>query len=132
MGIIGWLVDGAAIMNQIRCVGVPMGPMRGHDPGVQGRKLSPASGYEIAMYLARGTDAQREMVQESLNRWWWPSLMMFGPHDADSAHSEQSMAWKIKRFSNDALRQKFIDATVPQAEFFGTDLARSGFKVERR
>jgi len=76
-------------------------------------------GYEIVMTLARGTPAQREMVQEALNRWWWPVLMMFGPHDSESQHSDQNMAWKIKRFSNDALRQKFVDATVPQGEYLG-------------
>ena len=76
-------------------------------------------GYEIMLTLARGTPAQREMAQDALNRWWWPSLMMFGPPDGESTHSDQSMKWKIKRFSNDALRQKFIDATVPQAEFLG-------------
>lgn len=71
------------------------------------------------MQLAHGSKAQKDMAQDALNRWWWPSLMMFGPHDADSEHGDQSMAWKIKRFSNDALRQKFIDATVPQADFIG-------------
>jgi len=76
-------------------------------------------GYEIVMTLARGTPAQKKMAQESLNRWWWPALMMFGPSDAASQHSDQNMKWKIKRFSNDALRQKFIDATVPQGHFLG-------------
>lgn len=76
-------------------------------------------GYEIMMTLARGTPDQKAMAQDALNRFWWPSLMMFGPHDGESAHSEQSMTWKIKRFSNDSLREKFVDATVPQAEFLG-------------
>ncbi|MFT7028117.1 MAG: ring-1,2-phenylacetyl-CoA epoxidase subunit PaaA [Paracoccaceae bacterium] len=76
-------------------------------------------GYEIMIVLANGTAAQRDMAQDALNRWWWPSLMMFGPPDADSTNSDQSMKWKIKRFTNDELRQKFIDATVPQAEFLG-------------
>ncbi|MBS0614901.1 MAG: 1,2-phenylacetyl-CoA epoxidase subunit A, partial [Proteobacteria bacterium] len=76
-------------------------------------------GYEIMLVLARGTAAQKAMAQAALNRWWWPSLMMFGPSDADSKHSAQSMRWKIKRISNDDLRQKFVDATVPQAEFLG-------------
>ena len=76
-------------------------------------------GFEIMLALSRGTDAQKAMAQDALNRWWWPSLMMFGPHDTDSVHGEQSMTWKIKRFSNDELRQKFVDATVPQAEFLG-------------
>ena len=76
-------------------------------------------GFEIMLTLARGSDAQRAMAQDALNRWWWPSLMMFGPSDAESKHSAQSMRWKIKRFSNDELRQKFIDTTVPQAHFLG-------------
>jgi len=76
-------------------------------------------GYDILVKLCNGSAAQKAMAQESLNRWWWPSLMMFGPSDAESKHSAQSMAWKIKRFSNDELRQKFIDVTVPQAEFLG-------------
>jgi ring-1,2-phenylacetyl-CoA epoxidase subunit PaaA len=76
-------------------------------------------GYEIMMTLARGTADQKAMAQDALNRWWWPSLMMFGPSDAESPHSAQSMAWKIKRFSNDELRQAFVDKTVPQAEFIG-------------
>jgi ring-1,2-phenylacetyl-CoA epoxidase subunit PaaA len=79
-------------------------------------------GFEIMLTLSRGTDAQRAMAQDALNRWWWPSLMMFGPHDTDSTHSEQSMAWKIKRFSNDELRQKFVDATVPQAHYLGLEV----------
>jgi ring-1,2-phenylacetyl-CoA epoxidase subunit PaaA len=76
-------------------------------------------GYEIMLRLARGTPAQKRMAQEALNRWWWPSLMMFGPPDADSKHTAQSMRWKIKRFSNDELRQRFVDLTVPQADFLG-------------
>jgi ring-1,2-phenylacetyl-CoA epoxidase subunit PaaA len=76
-------------------------------------------GYEIMISLANGTEAQKAMAQDALDRWWWPSLMMFGPSDAESVNSDQSMKWKIKRFTNDELRQKFIDATVPQAEFLG-------------
>jgi len=76
-------------------------------------------GYDIMLKLARGTAEQRQMAQGALDRWWWPSMMMFGPSDADSAHSAQSMQWKIKRFSNDELRQKFVDFTVPQAEYLG-------------
>jgi ring-1,2-phenylacetyl-CoA epoxidase subunit PaaA len=76
-------------------------------------------GYEIMMTLARGTDEQKDMAQDALSRWWWPSLMMFGPHDTDSQHGDQSMKWKIKRFTNDELRQRFVDATVPQADFIG-------------
>jgi ring-1,2-phenylacetyl-CoA epoxidase subunit PaaA len=79
-------------------------------------------GYEIMMTLARGTAEQKEMAQDALNRWWWPSLMMFGPSDSDSQHGDQSTAWKIKRFSNDELRQQFVDATVPQADFIGLQM----------
>jgi ring-1,2-phenylacetyl-CoA epoxidase subunit PaaA len=79
-------------------------------------------GYELLMTLMRGTDAQREMVQDAVDRWWWPSLMMFGPPDADSTHTAQSMAWKIKRHTNDELRQRFVDMTVPQAEALGVTL----------
>ncbi len=129
MGTIGWLVDGAAIMNQIPLCRCSFGPYaRAMIRVCKEESFHQRQGYEIVMYLARGTKEQREMAQDSLNRWWWPSLMMFGPHDADSAHSEQSMEWKIKRFSNDALRQKFIDATVPQAEFLGLTLPDSDLK----
>ncbi|WP_425093851.1 1,2-phenylacetyl-CoA epoxidase subunit PaaA [Tropicimonas sp. S265A] len=120
IGIIGWLVDGAAIMNQIPLCRCSYGPYaRAMIRVCKEESFHQRQGYEIVMTLARGTDAQREMVQDALNRWWWPSLMMFGPHDADSTHSDQSMTWKIKRFTNDDLRQKFIDATVPQAEAIG-------------
>jgi ring-1,2-phenylacetyl-CoA epoxidase subunit PaaA len=84
--------------------------------------LHQRQGYEIVMKLAQGTQAQKDMAQDSINRWWWPALMMFGPSDKDSAHSEQSMKWKIKRFSNDELRQRFIDATVPQAHYLGLEI----------
>ncbi|MDJ0857807.1 MAG: 1,2-phenylacetyl-CoA epoxidase subunit A [Dinoroseobacter sp.] len=118
IGIIGWLVDGAAIMNQIPLCRCSFGPYaRAMIRVCKEESFHQRQGYEIVMTLARGTKAQRDMVQDALNRWWWPSLMMFGPHDADSTHSDQSMKWKIKRFTNDDLRQKFIDATVPQAEF---------------
>ena len=120
IGTIGWLVDGAAIMNQIPLCRCSFGPYaRAMIRVCKEESFHQRQGYEIMLTLCRGTDAQKEMAQDALNRWWWPSLMMFGPHDADSSHSEQSMKWKIKRFSNDALRQKFIDATVPQAEFLG-------------
>ncbi|WP_372893967.1 1,2-phenylacetyl-CoA epoxidase subunit PaaA [Rhodosalinus sp.] len=123
IGIIGWLVDGAAIMNQIPLCRCSYGPYaRAMIRVCKEESFHQRQGYEIVMTLAQGTDAQREMVQESLDRWWWPVLMMFGPHDSESQHSDQSMAWKIKRFSNDALRQKFVDATVPQAEYLGLTL----------
>ncbi|WP_370316302.1 1,2-phenylacetyl-CoA epoxidase subunit PaaA [Sagittula sp.] len=120
IGIIGWLVDGAAIMNQIPLCRCSYGPYaRAMIRVCKEESFHQRQGYEIVMTLARGTAEQKAMVQDALNRWWWPSIMMFGPHDADSQHSDQSMAWKIKRFTNDELRQKFIDATVPQAEYLG-------------
>jgi ring-1,2-phenylacetyl-CoA epoxidase subunit PaaA len=120
IGVIGWLVDGAAIMNQIPLCRCSYGPYaRAMIRVCKEESFHQRQGYEIVMTLARGTGAQREMVQDALDRWWWPSLMMFGPPDSDSRHSDQSMAWKIKRFSNDELRQKFIDATVPQADYLG-------------
>ncbi|MCZ8186265.1 MAG: 1,2-phenylacetyl-CoA epoxidase subunit A [Beijerinckiaceae bacterium] len=120
MGMIGWLVDGAAIMNQIPLCRCSYGPYaRAMIRICKEESFHQRQGYEIVMTLARGTPAQKKMAQDSLNRWWWPALMMFGPSDRDSQHSDQNMAWKIKRFSNDDLRQKFIDATVPQGHFLG-------------
>lgn len=120
IGAIGWLVDGAAIMNQIPLCRCSYGPYaRAMIRVCKEESFHQRQGYEIMMTLARGTEAQREMAQDALNRWWWPSLMMFGPHDSDSTHGDQSMKWKIKRFSNDELRQKFVDATVPQGQFIG-------------
>jgi ring-1,2-phenylacetyl-CoA epoxidase subunit PaaA len=120
IGAIGWLVDGAAIMNQIPLCRCSYGPYaRAMVRVCKEESFHQRQGYEIMLDLCRGSDAQKEMAQDALNRWWWPSLMMFGPGDAESTHSAQSMAWKIKRFSNDELRQKFVDATVPQAEFLG-------------
>jgi ring-1,2-phenylacetyl-CoA epoxidase subunit PaaA len=120
IGAIGWLVDGAAIMNQIPLCRCSYGPYaRAMVRICREESFHQRQGYEIMLRLARGTDAQRELAQGALNRWWWPSLMMFGPSDAESKHSAQSMRWKIKRFSNDELRQKFVDFTVPQADFLG-------------
>jgi len=120
MGAIGWLVDGAAIMNQVPLCRASYGPYaRSMVRICKEESFHQRQGYEIMTVLARGTAAQKGMAQRALNRTWWPSLMMFGPSDKDSKHSEQSMQWKIKRFSNDDLRQKFIDATVPQAEHLG-------------
>lgn len=120
IGTIGWLVDGAAIMNQIPLCRCSFGPYaRAMIRVCKEESFHQRQGYEIMLTLCRGSEEQKAMAQDALNRWWWPSLMMFGPHDADSTHSDQSMAWKIKRFTNDELRQKFIDATVPQAEFLG-------------
>ncbi len=120
VGAIGWLVDGAAIMNQIPICRCSYGPYaRAMVRICKEESFHQRQGFEIMLELCRGTDAQKNMAQDALNRWWWPSIMMFGPSDADSKHSAQSMAWKIKRFSNDELRQKFIDVTAPQAEFLG-------------
>ncbi len=120
MGAIGWLVDGAAIMNQVPLCRASYGPYaRSMVRICKEESFHQRQGYEIMTVLARGTKAQKDMAQRALNRTWWPALMMFGPSDKDSTHSAQSMKWKIKRFSNDDLRQKFIDATVPQAEHLG-------------
>ncbi|PCI33515.1 MAG: 1,2-phenylacetyl-CoA epoxidase subunit A [Alphaproteobacteria bacterium] len=123
MGTIGWLVDGAAITNQVALSKGSYGPYcRAMIKICKEESFHQRQGYELLLTLSRGTDAQKEMLQESVNRFWWPSLMMFGPNDADSPHSAQSMKWKIKKKSNDQLRQEFIDATVPQAEFLGITL----------
>jgi ring-1,2-phenylacetyl-CoA epoxidase subunit PaaA len=120
IGAIGWLVDGAAIMNQIPLCRCSYGPYaRAMVRICKEESFHQRQGFDIMLALSRGSAAQKEMAQDALNRWWWPSLMMFGPSDASSTHSAQSMAWKIKRFSNDELRQKFVDVTVPQAEYLG-------------
>jgi ring-1,2-phenylacetyl-CoA epoxidase subunit PaaA len=120
IGAIGWLVDGAAIMNQIPICRCSYGPYaRAMVRICKEESFHQRQGFEIMLTLARGTPAQKAMAQDALNRWWWPSIMMFGPSDADSKHTAQSMRWKIKRFTNDELRQKFIDNTAPQAEFLG-------------
>jgi ring-1,2-phenylacetyl-CoA epoxidase subunit PaaA len=120
VGAIGWLVDGAAIMNQIPICRCSYGPYaRAMVRICKEESFHQRQGFEIMLTLAQGSPAQRAMAQDALNRWWWPSIMMFGPSDADSKHTAQSMRWKIKRFSNDELRQKFIDITVPQAHFLG-------------
>ena len=120
IGAIGWLVDGAAIMNQVMLTRTSYGPYaRAMVRICKEESFHQRQGYEILLTLCRGTDAQKEMAQDALNRWWWPSLMMFGPSDKDSKHTAQSMQWKIKRKTNDELRQQFVDATVPQAEILG-------------
>ena len=120
IGAIGWLVDGAAIMNQVPLCRCSYGPYaRAMIRVCKEESFHQRQGYELMMKLAQGAPEQKEMAQDALNRWWWPSLMMFGPHDSESTHGDQSTAWKIKRFTNDELRQKFVDATVPQAEFIG-------------
>ncbi|MEQ8654389.1 MAG: 1,2-phenylacetyl-CoA epoxidase subunit PaaA [Kiloniellales bacterium] len=120
IGAIGWLVDGAAIMNQVPLQRCSYGPYsRAMIRVCKEESFHQRQGYSIMMTLAKGTDAQRAMAQDALNRWWWPCLMMFGPPDGESVHSAQSMAWKIKLNSNDELRQKFVDQTVPQADYLG-------------
>ena len=120
IGAIGWLVDGAAIMNQIPLCRCSYGPYaRAMVRICKEESFHQRQGFDIMLVLSRGSAGQKAMAQDALNRWWWPSIMMFGPGDKDSKHSAQSMAWKIKRFSNDELRQKFIDVTVPQADFLG-------------
>ena len=132
IGAIGWLVDGAAIMNQIPLCRCSYGPYaRAMVRICKEESFHQRQGYDILVKLCRGTAEQKAMAQESLDRWWWPSLMMFGPSDADSQHSAQSMAWKIKRFSNDELRQKFIDVTVPQAEFLGLSVPDDELELDQ-
>ncbi|MFI6595941.1 1,2-phenylacetyl-CoA epoxidase subunit PaaA [Nonomuraea sp. NPDC050536] len=123
VGVIGWLVDGAAICNQVPLCRSSYGPYaRAMIRICKEESFHQRQGFELLMTMMRGTDAQRAMVQDAVDRWWWPSLMMFGPPDADSPNSAQSMAWKIKRHSNDELRQRFVDMTVPQAERLGVTL----------
>ncbi len=120
IGTIGWLVDGAAIMNQIPLCRCSYGPYaRAMVRVCKEESFHQRQGFEIMLTLCRGTPEQKAMAQDALDRWWWPAMMMFGPPDGESQHSDQSMRWKIKRFSNDELRQKFVDATAPQAVHLG-------------
>ena len=120
IGAIGWLVDGAAIMNQVPLQRTSYGPYaRAMVRICKEESFHQRQGYEIMIALANGTAEQKRMAQDALNRWWWPSLMMFGPPDDQSPHTAQSMRWRIKRETNDELRQKFVDITVPQADFLG-------------
>ena len=129
IGTIGWLVDGAAIMNQIPLCCCSYGPYaRAMIRVCKEESFHQRQGFEIMVTLCRGTAEQKAMAQNALDRWWWPVLMMFGPPDQVSQHSDTSTKWKIKRFSNDELRQKFIDATVPQAEFLGLTIPDPGMK----
>ncbi len=123
MGAIGWLVDGAAIVNQIALQRTSYGPYsRAMVRICKEESFHARQGYSIMLALSRGTDEQKAMLQDSIDRWWWPALMMFGPPDAESSHTEQSMAWKIKLYTNDELRQQFINQTVPQAHYLGATL----------
>ncbi len=120
MGAIGWLVDGAAIMNQVPLCRCSYGPYaRAMVRVCKEESFHQRQGFEIMTQLAQGTPEQKAMAQDALNRFWWPALMMFGPSDADSKHTAQSVQWKIKRHTNDELRQQFVEVTVPQAELIG-------------
>lgn len=120
MGAIGWLVDGAAIMNQVPLCRCSYGPYaRAMVRVCKEESFHQRQGFEIMMKLAQGTPEQKAMAQDALNRFWWPALMMFGPNDAESPHTAQSVKWRIKRHTNDELRQQFVDITVPQAEMIG-------------
>ncbi|TKA08203.1 1,2-phenylacetyl-CoA epoxidase subunit PaaA [Actinacidiphila oryziradicis] len=123
VGVIGWFVDGAAICNQVPLCRSSYGPYaRAMVRICKEESFHQRQGYELLLTMMRGTEAQRSMVQDAVDRWWWPSLMMFGPPDTDSPNTAQSMAWRIKRHTNDELRQRFVDMTVPQAEFLGVTL----------
>jgi ring-1,2-phenylacetyl-CoA epoxidase subunit PaaA len=129
IGAIGWLVDGAAIMNQVMLTRTSYGPYaRAMVRICKEESFHQRQGYEIMLTLSRGSEEQKAMAQDALNRWWWPSLMMFGPSDAESTHTEQSMQWRIKRKTNDELRQQFVDITVPQAEFLGLQVPDKDLK----
>jgi ring-1,2-phenylacetyl-CoA epoxidase subunit PaaA len=129
MGAVGWLVDGAAIMNQVPLQRTSYGPYaRAMVRICKEESFHQRQGFDIMMTMAKGTAAQKHMAQDALNRFWGPSLMMFGPSDENSVHSAQSMAWKIKMNSNDELRQKFVDQTVPQAEFLGLTVPDENLK----
>lgn len=128
-GAVGWLVDGAAIMNQVPLQRTSYGPYsRAMIRICKEESFHQRQGYDIMMKMAQGSEAQKRMAQDALNRFWYPSLMMFGPSDAESVHSAQSMAWKIKMNTNDELRQKFVDQTVPQAEFLGLTVPDENLK----
>jgi ring-1,2-phenylacetyl-CoA epoxidase subunit PaaA len=129
MGAVGWLVDGAAIANQVMLCRTSYGPYaRAMVRICKEESFHQRQGYEIMMHLAAGTPDQKAMAQDALNRWWWPSLMMFGPPDDQSPNTAQSMAWRIKRKTNDELRQEFVDKTVPQVEFLGLNVPDSHLK----
>jgi len=123
VGVIGWLVDGAAICNQVPLCRSSYGPYaRAMIRICKEESFHQRQGFELLLTMMRGTGAQREMVQDATNRWWWPSLMMFGPPDAESPNTAQSMRWRVKRHTNDELRQRFVDMTVPQADALGVTL----------
>ncbi len=129
IGAVGWLVDGAAIMNQVALCRTSYGPYaRAMVRICKEESFHQRQGFEIMCTLMKGSKVQREMAQDAVNRFWWPALMMFGPSDADSTHSQQSLDWKVKRHTNDELRQSFINATVPQAELIGLTIPDKDLK----
>ncbi|WP_455288120.1 1,2-phenylacetyl-CoA epoxidase subunit PaaA [Cupriavidus necator] len=129
IGMIGWLVDGSAIINQVPLCRCSFGPYaRAMVRVCKEESFHQRQGYDILLSLCNGTPEQKQMAQEALNRWWWPALMMFGPSDGDSPNSAQSMQWRIKLFSNDELRQKMVDQTVPQAEYLGLTIPDPALK----
>lgn len=132
MGAIGWLVDGAAIMNQVPLCRCSYGPYaRAMVRICKEESFHQRQGFEIMTRLCAGSKEQKEMAQDALNRFWWPALMMFGPNDVDSKHTEQSIKWKIKRHTNDELRQQFVDATVPQAKLIGLEIPDKDLKFNK-
>jgi len=129
MGAIGWLVDGAAIMNQVPLCRTSYGPYaRAMVRVCKEESFHQRQGFEIMLTLSNGTEVQKKMAQDALNRWWWPSLMMFGPPDEESPHTAQSVRWRIKRLTNDELRQKFTDVTVEQAKILGLTIPDKDLK----
>lgn len=129
IGAIGWLVDGAAIMNQVPLCRTSYGPYaRAMIRVCKEESFHQRQGFEIMLTLCNGSAAQKKMAQDAFNRWWWPTLMMFGPKDEESPNTEQSMRWKIKRFTNDELRQRFVDMMVPQADFLGLNVPDKALK----
>ena len=133
IGAIGWLVDGAAIVNQVSLQRTSFGPYsRAMIRICKEESFHQRQGYEIMTKMMRGTKDQQAMAQDAMNRWWWPALMMFGPHDTDSPHSKDAMKWKIKRETNDELRQKFIDKTIPQAELIGLTVPDADLKLDAK
>ena len=130
MGAIGWLVDGAAIVNQVSLQRTSYGPYsRAMVRICKEESFHQRQGYEVMATLMEGTAEQKKMAQEAFERWWWPSLMMFGPHDGDSPRSSNAMKWKIKRETNDDLRQQFIDKTIPQAELIGLKIPDANYRL---
>jgi ring-1,2-phenylacetyl-CoA epoxidase subunit PaaA len=133
VGAIGWLVDGAAIINQIPITRCSYGPYaRAMVRICKEESFHQRQGFDIMWTLAHGTPQQHAMAQDALDRWWWPAVMMFGPPDSSSVHNEQSLRWKIKLFTNDELRQKFIDQTVPQAEQLGLTIPDPDLRFDER